>query len=904
MCAESFNVQLDMGEVAPMMKPKPVTDFGDISVIGDVLYIHKGISYENLICKEGMALCAYKQGGSGRVELYTYSGSPVSIKSITNVGNTLVISETVDGVGNLRYFLYKNGGYVHLGTKIPTPAIWFGIKETREDGSYLREDVSATYPFRPSPTHDVPSPEWYTDIERLKAKQTAGSLTERDWSSKAFDYVPEDEDAVEVVRRIWGVIDEKYKLRCANGEAVFPVFVRYAVRLYDGTLYGCSVPILLGGDISKYLDVKLTSQWLDETYEGSDGHRRHYWYIYANVEIPNQYVIMADFSESNLANIFRGWEDIVKSVDIFFSDQMFPVNNRLSMQLTNREVVQRDPTTEDERIVHADGVLDPNLNELDMLLGHQQTYLVKQIKFEEFGNYNGVSVMDDINLTSDWIINQEPLGETYLSNHQWLSDNLSNYNNSLLLSGVKTRLSNGHPYHVSTKWISEEQDKTDYVYVFHVRINGQICYVYSRNPGGNSRLIEAREENAVYPYSQTFYEKATAWIAYPDSRCFLVDILSYTPGPDGGTYRLLASLPMNAMSTQDVAYSFVGFGKPLVQESGNVPPVYSREEENEAITPNILIQSKGSNPFVTSASGVVTLSGDIINIGVVTTPLSEGQFGQFPLYVFTTEGVFALSIDGVGNFMTNHPVTREVLLHRNSIIGIEQGVFFVSTRGFMFLQGRSVTKMSETMDGRPDAISGELAQTISSNYFDGVTIADNQLFYQFLNGCKMAYDYANSRIVLFREGQQDLYVYKFDTKSWHRTSAMNTPIRVLNSYPEAVIVETGNNNAQIPMNYSTLSEDPEGEPFRGLIYTRELSLEQQDIYKTINRLKIRGRYADGHVKWALQGSNDGINYRTLHSLRGPSWKWYRIAIVTMLDAQERISYIELDYTPKFTDRLR
>ena len=106
------------------------------------------------------------------------------------------------------------------------------------------------------------------------------------------------------------------------------------------------------------------------------------------------------------------------------------------------------------------------------------------------------------------------------------------------------------------------------------------------------------------------------------------------------------------------------------------------------------------------------------------------------------------------------------------------------------------------------------------------------------------------------------------------------------------------------MNYSVLAEEPDAVPLPGLIYTRELSLDGQDIYKAIERLKVRGRYTDGHVKWALQGSNDGINYRALHSLRGPSWKWYRIAIVTMLDAQDRISYIELDVNSKFMNKIR
>ena len=57
-CAESLNVQLDKGEVAPAIKPRQVTDSAgnEISVDGDILYIHKGIGYENLIVRDGTVL--------------------------------------------------------------------------------------------------------------------------------------------------------------------------------------------------------------------------------------------------------------------------------------------------------------------------------------------------------------------------------------------------------------------------------------------------------------------------------------------------------------------------------------------------------------------------------------------------------------------------------------------------------------------------------------------------------------------------------------------------------------------------------------------------------------------------------------------------------------------------------
>lgn len=57
-CADSLNVQLDMGEVAPMMRPQNTLDSGGspVNVVGEILYIHKGVGYENLIVRNGRSI--------------------------------------------------------------------------------------------------------------------------------------------------------------------------------------------------------------------------------------------------------------------------------------------------------------------------------------------------------------------------------------------------------------------------------------------------------------------------------------------------------------------------------------------------------------------------------------------------------------------------------------------------------------------------------------------------------------------------------------------------------------------------------------------------------------------------------------------------------------------------------
>lgn len=58
------------------------------------------------------------------------------------------------------------------------------------------------------------------------------------------------------------------------------------------------------------------------------------------------------------------------------------------------------------------------------------------------------------------------------------------------------------------------------------------------------------------------------------------------------------------------------------------------------------------------------------------------------------------------------------------------------------------------------------------------------------------------------------------------------------------------------------------------------------------------------VSYILLGSQDGIHFHHLGSLRGKSWKLFRIIILSKLLPTERISWIDVDYESRFTNKLR
>ena len=91
---------------------------------------------------------------------------------------------------------------------------------------------------------------------------------------------------------------------------------------------------------------------------------------------------------------------------------------------------------------------------------------------------------------------------------------------------------------------------------------------------------------------------------------------------------------------------------------------------------------------------------EIVGLCSNTTALSQGQFGQHPLYVFATDGVYAMSV-GTGNvvYSTQTPITRDVCINPQSIKGIDQAVIFASKRGLMMIAGNTAKSISDDMIG-------------------------------------------------------------------------------------------------------------------------------------------------------------------------------------------------------------
>jgi hypothetical protein len=141
--------------------------------------------------------------------------------------------------------------------------------------------------------------------------------------------------------------------------------------------------------------------------------------------------------------------------------------------------------------------------------------------------------------------------------------------------------------------------------------------------------------------------------------------------------------------------------------------------------------------------------------------------------------------------------------------------------------------------------------------------------------------------------------------------------RVMNSYPDCLAYATllrseyAGSSGWVEVTHDYLINMSESatrkQPYatqQGIVVTRPMDLGEPDVLKVVTDLRVRGQYPKGKVNFILEGSNDGINFMVLNTMRGKAWKLFRLTIIAELGQADRISWVDIRYETRFTNKLR
>lgn len=318
--------------------------------------------------------------------------------------------------------------------------------------------------------------------------------------------------------------------------------------------------------------------------------------------------------------------------------------------------------------------------------------------------------------------------------------------------------------------------------------------------------------------------------------------------------------------------------------------------------------SEAENPLVFPAKNSVQVGSSVISaLAANTRPISEGQFGEAPLYAFTDEGVWVLMLGEEGTYVARQPANREICSNPNGILQIDDAVLYPNNRGIMMQQGRNSICITDQLDGCPfNFMDMKYAnQIIATNETESEEISYIR-FRDYLKSADMIYDYYDNRIIVFNPNQAYAYVYSLKSKMWG--TMKNVFNKRVNIYPESYAT---NKEGKILNVYVE-------EPFSSTPYflcSRPLTISDKEVYKTIFTCIARGYFRkeiNGKCAMVLYGSNNLFDWyliktsinEYLRGMAGSPYKYFRVALIGNLAKNESISGLSAEFQERLQNKLR
>jgi len=899
-CAESLNVFIDNNETAPALRPVVVNDMTDKegrvmfppdnwNYPWEAVFIHKTPNHIRAIIK-------YQE------ELYTKLGvwNPEENKcdpflsfeigvhereefvQCINLGNSLsVVTKKItrDGEEIQTYWvLLKDGEYKLLGSKIPFPAF-----------TIANYDVSGGDVVR---SKEV----WHYIEDDSEAPKKSGLSTE------SLQWLNEEIDLAVAENQRQGVYNRQ-------------MFAVLAVRLFDGTRI-ISTPVLIApGFDNPYL---ITDYDWDHT-----GSRR---LEQATIKLMMAYKIF--FRLDSPVDFYNQWEDIVDSFEIYLSPQI-DVDRSKSYFKDGQYHASGNPVTE----VTGSPTLGNGSSPLQKLLDASNFYRVYSATYNasSLATLTNGLVLDTTDyMSTDSLVTAGIRLDTLsdMKHYDVRYTKATLYNNKIIASGISEKVqmelnvpiaknylnqSIYYPYTPTHTYNYDNGTILAYKMTFHLRdSSGHSFSIKATNAGSEYFEFGAETLNG-----QQFNSDGYGMIFCPDVRAFAVDVSAYYGTRSqvlsgDGAFLGGTTLSMTPHPNLDCSYWYGDITKELIDYCTQNVEYVAGDESYVDNRPNKVYASEMDNPFVFPTASRYTFNSRVLGTAIATNALSTGQFGQFPIYVFTEDGIWAMESASDGTIVSTKPLSREVCSNPDSITPIDNAVVFITEKTVMLISGSQITDLSPFMNGEHYALNPESREAILINTGDWSpfmnTLMDDTHFMAFMENARIGYDYKGNRLVFINENETYQYVFMLKTNTWHKVfvdgyGSTLSISNVLNAYPDTYVNAQASNRHYV-WDLSSKLDVTSSESLKGVIITRPFDLGEPDVRKGLRDIRIRGRYNRTDARYILLGSMDCINWGVLPSLHGGSYKWFRLIVLTNLSPTERISWIDVDYDTRMQNKLR
>ena len=826
---ECINLEVKNEELIPM--EMPVRLGFSLSENEKLILVHNTKTEEkHYVTENNGTIRIYSITGNSKNELFSLECGDV--KSIQAIGNTIV-AYTQD---SLHYILYINSAYKYLGGEIPEIDLSFSLK-----GDFALSNV-----------FELKTPD-----------------------AEAFD-----EDFQRTVSEmILAEVNKFVENKSTNpGKFMFPFFVRYALRMFDGTYTHHSAPILMlpSTNIAPFVvsnavmegDNSLINKVLDAQI--------------------GSFIAQLEVSILNVEETLSEWKDVITAVDIFVSKPIYTYDQNGYKFYTGGNAIESEASQfvgkyKNDFISIWDGYTQmKNLTTVDSSESYLYRWHIPRRDIEDINGdivntslfYKYASVLLEsltlnkpITLSGSLSIIEvsETMSDDYMTHDIFIPESSFVYNGRLNISNIKRKLFRGFPAHSMAQMVqSEPTDGFERELSFgHYEI-----YTFIKSPnGGNDMVVKSFESNEGAFYGAYFF--------YPDTDAYKMIIVDKV----NNRY---AQIGLTEHPLLNGSFAFIGFNG-LTFATGTVE---FEEENNFEMQLNKLYTSNVNNPFHFPLEGIYTVGSDrIIGMGAITRPISQGQFGEFPLIVFCSDGNYAMRVDEQGFYAAISPIQEDVVLGWDKVTAMENSLVIITKKGIMLTSGGEMKKIATQMDGGVWDISSLDNIETSVEQLSNVILKskDNEGFLSYVYGARMAFDYASNRLLVYNPNKTYSFFYHFDNDTVSKM-VINGGKRIISSvldYPDTIIQDE---SGELYSLYTKEDVSVKDTRQYGVILTRPLKLGAALSMKSVKQIRhLSSNKGNGSfVKYILYGSNDNINYYRISSRFGKPYKYYRVAIYTNL----------------------
>lgn len=778
---------------------------------------------------------------------YSLALSINELVSCVSLGMTLVVySKTAPN-----YVLFTENDYKVLGSQLPDVSLSFNLT-----GAYRLED------------------EVYT-IEETGENNSPYSIT--------------DSTAVHQAH-VNKFIAEK---ATGQGKFMYPFFVRYALQLYNGQYTRYSAPVLMLPSIYTSPSVHLMGQTLSGGLKSADF-------------IVGGYVADLQMKVNSIGEL-ENWKDVVKGVSIFITRPTYSYNQ--AYDDSDNFLKESNPTSNSGTLLSAKCEHIGEITEADTVEG--KTVVVNTLpsgytKFDTKSVYNilGIQTLSVPTIPAD-----ELAGDLLASSavfYKYVAMDTDDLVNAS--SDYETLAEKYNEYPLETIEQSEKLDTMgDYMtndilvpsfanaYNSRLNIANITRYLFkgyspdslAQQINGNSAIdayvfIHSESGNDIVVKSSNFYTFGVygAYLYYPDTDAYKMVLVDRT-----NNRHAVVSLVEDMYSNGSYYFNLEG----ITFQNGTIE--VSATSVNYETLPNKLFTSDVNNPLYFPLAGINTVgTGRILGISALTRPISQGQFGEYPLMAFCSDGNFALRVDSEGFYSGISPMQEDIILGQDKLTAMENSILAITKKGIMITGASSdLALIAQQMDGKNFAASSlDGLADVDSAYKALFNYAnDTEGFRDYLEGARMAYDYSSDRIIIYNKEKSYCYVYMFSngTVSKLVVGDGDKVITHALSYPDSILQTA---SGKLYSLYEKQDINELSDRRFGFAVTRPLTLGNPLSLKTVRQIKnmfYRESEASS-VKYKIFGSNDNITYAPIRSRYGKPYKYYRLAFFTELLPKE------------------